>query len=65
MSGAKPLFCGSTLLRMELSLDMRGAGAGTGTMDEDVTAAQEQSGEMHVSTECLLWMPIIASWHSF
>lgn len=39
MDGAKPLFCGSTWLRMELSLEMRGAGAGTGTMEDDVTAA--------------------------
>ena len=44
MDGAKPLFCGSTWLRMELSLEMRGAGAGTGTMEEDVTAAQKQPG---------------------
>ena len=31
-----PRFCGTTLLRMELSLDTRGAGAGTGMMDMPV-----------------------------
>ena len=55
MDGAKPVFCGSTWLRMELSLEMRGAGAGTGTMEEDVTAAQEQLDQMLVSTLCQHW----------
>ena len=52
MDGAKPVFFGSTWLRMELSLEMRGAGADTGTMEEDVTAAQKQLGQMLVSAMC-------------